>query len=65
MSNFRWNVGLGPIRYSRQIGRPRKEQEPEVKKGGCLTLAITVVVTLALIYGCCTGAVWYVGNATP
>ncbi|WP_409074073.1 hypothetical protein [Micromonospora chalcea] len=57
MSNWRINFGIGPVRYTRQINRPKKlQQKPDQKMTakGCL---IALVVVAGLVYLCCWGGV--------
>lgn len=59
MSNWRINLGLGPIRYVRSLGRAKRPGQPRRRRTG-LGVLIAVVVTLGLIWLTCTGlAAWY------
>lgn len=55
MSNWRINLGIGPLRYTRSINKPKSK--PDDKKPGCLGAIITLVVVIVLVYLCCTGIV--------
>jgi len=57
VSNWRWNFGLGPFRYSRPVTVPgaKKPKKP-------LGVIIAVVVTLGLVYLCCWGGVAYMNS---
>lgn len=56
MSRWRINLGIGPIRYTRPIGRPTDQPKPKRTLLGAL---VTLLVTLAAIWLCCTGVVWW------
>lgn len=58
MSNFRWSIGLGPIRYNAPIGgksKSRSKGQTEKKPMGCLGLTITFVVVVVGFWLCCGG----------
>ncbi|SCF06765.1 hypothetical protein GA0070564_10327 [Micromonospora mirobrigensis] len=59
MSNWRWNFGVGPLRYSRPIKGPKKPGQKATPIG----VIVTLVVTLGLMYLCCWGGVAWM-NAT-
>lgn len=56
MSNWRINVGMGPVRYQRTIGQGRAKRDTQPRKGnplvGCLVLVITFVLTMAGCVAC-------------
>ncbi|MBQ1042372.1 hypothetical protein KBX03_07620 [Micromonospora sp. C72] len=58
MSNWRINIGAGPLRYSRALNAPKAKNG---KKPGCLGSIITLVVVLVFVYLCCWGGVAWVG----
>ncbi|MEV0156883.1 hypothetical protein AB0H57_24570 [Micromonospora sp. NPDC050686] len=58
MSNWRWNIGIGPVRYSKPITAPKTS-----KKASPLGTVVALVVTLGLMYLCCWGGVWYLGRS--
>lgn len=62
MSNWRINLGVGPLRYTRSINKPKPK--PDDKKPGCLGAIITLVVVVGLVYLCCWGGVAFM-NAQP
>ncbi len=62
MSNWRWNFGLGPLRYSRPVSTQRKgERKPK----SALGVVIALVVTFGLIYLCCWGGVAFLNSQQP
>ncbi|MFI6329845.1 hypothetical protein ACIBBG_16280 [Micromonospora chersina] len=63
MSNWRINLGVGPLRYVRAVGGRKKPaaagDQQKMTPLGCL---ITLVVTVGVIYLCCWGGVAWVGS---
>ncbi|MCT2277981.1 hypothetical protein M3G91_10125 [Micromonospora chalcea] len=56
MSNWRINFGVGPLRYVRALGSNKKPASGEQQKMSPLGCLITLVVVVAAVWLCCTGA---------
>lgn len=61
VSNWRINVGVGPLRYVRALGGGKAKSERQgTSPLGCL---VSVVVVVGLVYLCCWGGVaWMNGQ---
>lgn len=64
MSNWRINLGVGPLRYVRALGR-RKGSDPERKGMTPLGCLITLVVVVGVVYLCCWGGVAWMNSQQP